>query len=547
MKHLIILNRLLLLLILLSCTWQIQGQSEKELLAQLAAEEQEAVNALVLYPKETRQTILETALFPETLIKMESIQLQTSTKFKELMQAYPQEVQEMVWDLTRYPGLLEQLVTSNLSGKSMNEILAAYPSVIHPRAKQAATNNQALIAEINQLNRAASAAFTAILQQYPPTVQANLQKLLDLPEVLTLLTENIRVTLLVGDLYKKEPDWIVQKVDSVSLKVARQNAQEIEDWKENLANNPQVMEELKASTESFNDDYNYDDTYYDFDNKETNNPPDYRVVNTYYEYNYPYWFGYPYWYSAPRWRLNPYWYDCGYYYGSGGSMVVIGLPSFYFVNWYFYYPSHHVYWSNLSANFVRHHNRHPHQRNSVTSGVDHWHARNREVVTDQWMKDDKTLSTRMQEYGKFETARTKYNGRHSDKPLTQNEYAERKTRRYPTVTQSAKEVEKSSPKPVYKIPPSTQNRKDRKVNKPTITKPKTQPRRPSKVKTPKMQQSSKTIPKVNRAKKFHKDTWEQSQPSNNKVTRPTIPQRNVRKTTNKNPKRKTIPKKKKDN
>ena len=556
MKNSIEIYKFLLVLTVLIFTFQIQAQTEKELLAQLAAEEQEAVNALVLYPKDTRLAILEASLYPEALIKMESIQLQTSVKFKDLMQSYPQEVQESVWDLTRYPNLLERLATADNSTKAVDKILAKYPKIIHQRARQVATNSQALIMQVNEMNQSAANAFAAVVEKYPPKVQANLRQLLELPEVLTLLTENIRLTILVGDLYEKEPDWVIQKADSVSLEVARQNAQEIEDWKQNLANNPQAMEELQAATESFNDDYEYDDAYYNFDNEQEtydeiyyDDDDDYQTIKIYHEYNYPYWFGCPYWYNAPRWRVYPYWYDWGFYYGNSGSIVVVGLPSFYFVNWYFYYPIHHTYWSHLSTHFVRHHHHHIHHRNSITTGVNRWRDRNQEIINDDWVKDDGKLSNRLAEYGKFETARTKYNNKHTDRPMTQKEYADQHAKRYPTVTKSAKKVEKSRPNPVYKVPPISRKPTERKTEKPTVRKPKTT--KPNTVKVPerKPTKKPKTIPKVNKAKEYHKNTWEKQQPSRNKVTRPTSPRTRTKmpKTTTKKTKRPTTTKRKKNN
>ena len=54
---------------LISAT-QLLAQNEKNMLSQLIAEERETVDALVLYPEETRLAILEACLYPEVLVKL---------------------------------------------------------------------------------------------------------------------------------------------------------------------------------------------------------------------------------------------------------------------------------------------------------------------------------------------------------------------------------------------------------------------------------------------------------------------------------------------
>ena len=194
-----------------------------------------------------------------------------------------------------------------------------------------------LLDDIDALENSAEDAFSAILEAYNEVTQANLRRLSELPEILTILTDNIRVTLLVGDLYAKEPEWVLHKADSLNLVVARQQAEELDDWKESLQNDPQAQDELLASAESFAKEFDYDDEYYDWDDEgwQSDEVTGEVIVRHHYYHHYPYWFGYPHWYGYPCWRPNPYWYDWGFYIGPARSIVVVGLPSFHFTNWYF--------------------------------------------------------------------------------------------------------------------------------------------------------------------------------------------------------------------
>ncbi len=213
-----------LLAFLLFFIFQSNAQDDKLLLQELIEAEEEAINALVLYPEETRLAILEATLFPEVLIKLESIQSQTRASFQQLLENHSQSTQEMIWDLTRYPGLIDKLAKQSANWE---DSLSNYPEVIHRRSKEAVNQFLPELEAIQSLNQQAQSAFEALLVSYPYTTQSALRHLLPLPEVLSILTDNIRLTVLAGALYRREPDWLLSQVDSLHLEVARQNAQEL--------------------------------------------------------------------------------------------------------------------------------------------------------------------------------------------------------------------------------------------------------------------------------------------------------------------------------
>lgn len=519
----------LLVLFIVGLVPKTTAQTEKELLAQLVAEDESAIRALVLYPEETRLSILEATLHPEALIKLESIQSQTSTSFRELLEGYPQSTQEMIWDLTRYPDLVARLVEAGEGSESgVKRVLEDYPDVIHERAKSAAKYHYSELARISELDRSAQAAFQLLLDDYPPKTRVALRELIALPEVLSILTENIRLTVLIGDLYDKEPNWVIQQADSLSLVVARENAQELEDWKASLEENPEVMEEFAASAEAFAEEYGYDDDYYDYEDDDIYyDDDDVTIVHHYYyDYHYPYWFGYPYWYYYPRWRVYPYWYDWGFYWGPRRSVIVIGMPSFYYTHWYFYHPNHHYYYSNLSALFVNHYYGHRSQGSSITVGVTNWRSRNQEIVTDDWLRDDGRLSSRFREYGKFESERIKYNRAHPDKAQSQAQFAERHSKRYPTVSKAAeqKKAERGGNVKAQSTPRTqptrTEPRTIPRTEPKTVPRPRTQPE-PRTQPTPRTQKPKATVPRVKKGTDHHRSTWERSKPkSSPKVSAP---------------------------
>lgn len=165
----------------------ILAQNDIEILVDLVKEEQEAINAIVLYPKETRIDILNASLHPDALIKMESIQSKTRKSFVELLEDYPQEIQEEVWDLSRYPNLINTLVTTPES--DIDEAIEAYPKVIHKRAKKVVFENFNLLNRIDELDFIAESAYNSVISDYPEPVQDALNNLVGQPEILTILTK----------------------------------------------------------------------------------------------------------------------------------------------------------------------------------------------------------------------------------------------------------------------------------------------------------------------------------------------------------------------
>ena len=495
---------------------KVSAQTDKELLAELVAQDEDAINALVLYPEDTRSAILEATKYPEVLIKLESIQTQTSTAFRDLINNYPRATQEMIWDLTRYPGLIELLVEAGPEKqRDVNLVLKDYPEIVHDRAKKAVRSHSSLLVEVNELNQHADVAFSSLLADYPPPTAAALKKLLDLPEVLTILTENIRLTVLIGDMYSKEPDWVLNQIDSLNLVVASENAKELEDWKSNLEDDPQAMEELEASAEAFQQEYGYDDLYYDPDQQyddlyyEEEREERVRVTHEYYHYHFPYWFSYPFWYEYPRWRLYPRWYDWGFYFGPRRTIVVVNLPSFYFTHWYFYHPHHHYRWSYLSSRFTRHYHRHPRTRSSITTGVSVWRNRNREVVSDRWLKDDSRLSDRFREFGKFEADRDRYNRSHPGRELGQKDFRERNPQRYRTLSGTVTGRQRATER--TRVQPA--ERTERTAPRTRSTVPSTRKKQPA---TPRRS--------VKKGTERHRSISERSRTSRTRTVRPRTPQ-----------------------
>lgn len=345
----------------ISCVFvlsNLYAQEDKELLKDLFTEDRSAVDAIVLYPEDVRNNIFEVSMYPELLIKLSGIQEKTKQSFRNTIAAFPQERQAQFYELTRYQGLTRDLAMDGKKSKSeITAILKNYPKDIHETALALGSEEYETLNKIYQLNRSTKEAFDQLINRYPATTQKATQELVNMPEVLTILIDNIDLTILVGDIYKNEPNWVQEKAAALNLEVARQQAAELEDYKTQLEEDPEAYQEMMEAAELYAKDNKVSETEY---KKETETKV--TVVH-----HYPYWYGYPYWYTYPYWTPVPYYYHTGFYIGPGGVVIIVGLPSYHYVHWHYtYYPHTHVH---LHAHYHRHYNRHPNSHGGFHAAV----------------------------------------------------------------------------------------------------------------------------------------------------------------------------------
>ncbi len=489
------------------------AQTDPSLLGALEEEDKEAIEALVLYPEETRDAILEATLHPELLIRLRALQNETMTKFDAVLNKYSQETQEMLWDLTRYPGLIRQMAALRRTDRQgLNRLLENYPEVIHKRATTAFDNYYDDLLAIEIIQNSSDATFEALLSNYHESTRNAYHALLKLPEVLTILTDNIDLVVLTGDLYRKNPALVRAKADSLHLLVARQQAQDFSDWKESVEKNDAIRDDLLATSQEFAEahEYEYDDLYCDYEDDIYYKPDQEAkiIIHEYYYYHYPYWFGYPRWYVYPRWRPYPYWWEWGFYVGPSRQIVVIHLPSYYFVNWYFYYPHHHYYYPRVTDHFVRYYNYHPRPVNSITVGVNTWRNNNREVINNAWLENEQNRLERIQEFGKFEWERRRYNEDHQDASLDPYEFYDKNARKYPNIKATSAPETKTPPRARTTTPPADQKKKVEVPRKtetppPAVEREKAKPTEP-----PAPRARTERYEDIQKAKELHKQKWE---------------------------------------
>lgn len=424
------------------------SQEDAVILNQVISEDSASINALTLYPHDVRNNILEICAHPEALVKLDAAQRSSKEKFKGLLLEYSKEDQQKIWDLTRYPGLVDSLVIGGKKSKGeIADLLKNYPSEIHETTEKYGISHYNMLVKIAALNKQTDADFKDLISVYPKQTQTALKEMLKYPEVLSILNENMRTTVSVGEVYKSNPTLVLQKLDSLNFAITRQNAKDLAEWKNGLEKNPEAKQEYEASAKEYAKKQGY--------SEEDLVVTDHQVVVNYVCYPYPYWYGYPWWWDYPHWYPYPYWYDWGFYYGPYG-MVYIGFPSWYFTHWYFFNHPHHYHYPHFSDYCVGYYYGHRGSVTGVHRGVSEWVHKNEPNLPKNFLAADAKRPDRLKEFGKFEMEYAK-----SGKDMTRDEFLKANAASYPSIRPVLNEKPRprailgTQPKPrEYQVQPS---------------------------------------------------------------------------------------------
>ncbi len=392
---------------------------------QIMQESQQAVDAIAMYPRETRKIIFQASEYPEVITKLNEMQKKSESAFASLISSFSKSEQEKIWNLTRYDFLISDLAsTPKKSETEINALLVKYPEEIHKTALEEHKKNYNLLVQIDQMNRNYDSDFEFLINNYPQEAVNAFKEMINMPEVLGILNDNMPYTVVVGNYYKKNPDRILHKTDSLNLVLTQKNTKEAEDWKQSMNADPQAQKEYVEAAQEYAQENGYQPDVY--------NTPMTEYDTNYSSNSYNWWFGYPTWFPENSWNPNPYWYDWGFYFGPGNHAVFTGLPSSYFMDWYFYYPEHFSKYAELSNHYYDYYERHNTSMNynSVSHRVNEWRNNNKDIVTNDWDFDKTNRVERFRQYGEMEVNRKNYNIKNPKQQISRTEFVQKTPNRY---------------------------------------------------------------------------------------------------------------------
>ncbi|HLZ16574.1 MAG TPA: hypothetical protein VKQ08_06015 [Cyclobacteriaceae bacterium] len=285
--------------------------------------------AIAAYDADVRFAILQASQYPQVLMQLQKNQTETMTSFQRMVGKFRRKKQEWFYTLTRYPDLVHKL--ANLPrGQSQNAVYKLLPNQ-NPDLQEAAwklyKGEQKSLAKVDNLRIAAEQEFDQRISHVHGAARDAFHRLHTMPDVLTLLTNNIDLTTRLGEHYRNNPAQVSNSLTALHDNLEVQNEQEVASFKKQMESDPKAMKELNEAASAYSS-YGYNNPYY-------------------YGYPYSYWFGYPYWYPYPMWYPGVYWYGPGFYFGIGG---LYGFPSYGFSFW-FYNGGYYQRYPNLYRRF----------------------------------------------------------------------------------------------------------------------------------------------------------------------------------------------------
>lgn len=326
---------LLLLILFLALSGLVDAQSNK-------LETDKGIAAsIAAYDADVRLAILQASQYPQVLTQLQKSQTQTVKSFQRMISKFRRKKQEWFYTVTRYPNLIHRLASlpAKQTQDAVNKLLPSQDPELQEAAWRLYRNEKKNLVKLDNIRLAANREFERSVANLNAPAREAFHKLQAMPDVLTLLTDNIDLTTRLGAHYKSNPAQVISQLTALHDNLEVQNQHEATAFKKQMESDPQAMKELRQAASAYSGSAYYSNPYY---------------------YPYSYWFGYPYWYTYLTWYPGMFWYSPGFYFGVGG---LYGFPSYGFSFWFYnggYYTRYpHLYRqfgvyyrSNLTANRV---------------------------------------------------------------------------------------------------------------------------------------------------------------------------------------------------
>jgi hypothetical protein len=187
-------------------------------------------------------------------------------------------------------------------------------------------------------------------------------------------------------------------------------------------------------------------------------------------------------------------------------MIMIGYPSYYFTNWYFYYPEHWHHYPHLGNTYVNHYYG---PRRSVGGNshiVHNWVRDNRNYLPKDFIANKQNRAEVIKQVGQLHMDAQKQQGGGGKviSPAARDQYFQKNFTKYPSLNTTYKPaIENAGKQNIQEI-------RQEPVKQPPvrINKPEQQP-----AANPRPTPSNENFNNINKAQEYHRNTWEQVQPT----------------------------------
>jgi hypothetical protein len=320
-------------------------------LSELEEADHKALETVAGHSETLRDAVLKASLHVDALVETQRIQEQSSASFQDRIGKLDKKQQEQIWELVREPQLLDELATEDTPSRAeLDAIAERHPDSLSDAIHSFGAKHHDLLVDIADVHHRASDRFDAVISDFDEDTQQAFRKLVDEPELLSVLVRRVNLVVRLGDSYRKHPKDTRSYLAALADDVAKRSAESEKEWKKRIESDPKAAAELDQAARDYADERGYD--YDELTSPEVRN----RVVVVVNPY--PFWFGYPIWYSDVYYYPYGYWYPYPLYFGyyrAHRNFVWFGFPSLVFMDWFYvgHHHNHYAYLSNCFRGYYR--------------------------------------------------------------------------------------------------------------------------------------------------------------------------------------------------
>ena len=230
----------LLSTLLLALTFSVFAQSNK------LETEKGITEAVASYDADVRLAILQASEYPGILTQLKNSQTQTAESFQKMISRFRKQKQEWFYTITRYPDLVHQLANlpSKQTKEGINKLLPHQDPDLQEAAWRLYKSEKKNLAKLDNISMSANREFEKSIAHLNAPAREAFRKLQSKPDVLALLTDNIDLTIKLGEHYQRNPSEVTNQLAMVHDKLENQNQRDAAAFKKQMDSDPKAMKEF---------------------------------------------------------------------------------------------------------------------------------------------------------------------------------------------------------------------------------------------------------------------------------------------------------------
>jgi hypothetical protein len=321
-----------ILLVMFTLCWSALSINGQE----ISEEGQDFIETVVMYDPDTRYDIFVVCSHHSKLPEIKKIQTRARKSFQSSIRAMPKKEQELVYNMMAQPGFASLLKEKELLDEARVAEIFKGNNRVNPTEAHAFIQRfpRTIDAFSNTWERANN-DFNNLIKDLTEDEQRAFRNIAENPEIIEVLVENPRYAQRLGEYYAENPARVVEVADSLAIVFLEQNEAERAAYQQELDENQELREESILAAEAFARDFGYDPAELRRAQDEARQQPaNVNITVVQMPPPYPFWFGPPMFMPHPMWRPHPWHWHCGWRFGPGGSMMVMGMPTFMYTTWF---------------------------------------------------------------------------------------------------------------------------------------------------------------------------------------------------------------------